>query len=93
MQNGERVAAALNGLADVTQLDHRVVVVRRLREFRFERTPDEIGDDRGASRVRMDPIGLVQRGVAGHAVEQERQQADFVLLGQRRSRPPRNRVV
>ena len=35
----------------------------------------------------MNPVGLVERGIAGHAFEQKRNQPDVVALGQRRDTP------
>ena len=45
------------------------------------------------SPVRVDPVGLVERGLAGHAVEQERHQRHLVPGGDAPDRPARNRGV
>ena len=76
MQNGERLGAAHHRFRNVAQLDHDPAglfrVVAAVLEHGFSTVQTLSATMRAPSAVGMDAVALVQRSIAGDALQQER---------------------
>ena len=94
MKNRERLVAALDGLRDLTQLNHdpgtpvaasrhRWQPRQRSQHDRLEDLPHRVRDDAVPFGGRMNAVALIQAVDAGHALQQKRHERHVVFLRQR----------
>ena len=79
MKDGQGAGAARDGAGHVDEFDHSLPSAAHLVDHRAQLRIQHLGDDLCALLVGMDAVGLIERRIAGDALEQKRHERDLSL--------------